>query len=151
MLGMFVNTLAMRGYPEGDKTFGQFLNEIRETCLNAYENQEYPFEQLVESVTVQRDMSRNPLFDVMMAMQNNESSALSQNMQSENDYSENLNEYDETAAFAADSIADLSVNVKSFGDTFGINMQYCTDLFKKETAEHIINHYIQRIINTMQT
>ena len=143
MLGMFVNTLAMRGYPEGDKTFGQFLNEIRETCLNAYENQEYPFEQLVESVTVQRDMSRNPLFDVMMAMQNNESSALSQNMQSENDYSENLNEYDETAAFAADSIADLSVNVKSFGDTFGINMQYCTDLFKKETAEHIINHYIQ--------
>ncbi|MBQ5565472.1 MAG: amino acid adenylation domain-containing protein, partial [Clostridia bacterium] len=52
-------------------------------------------------------------------------------------------EYDETAAFAADSIADLSVNVKSFGDTFGINMQYCTDLFKKETAEHIINHYIQ--------
>ncbi|KEK18741.1 condensation domain-containing protein, partial [Bacillus gaemokensis] len=72
MLGMFVNTLAMRGRPEGQKTYRQFLEEIKESCLHAYENQEYPFEELVEEVVVHRDMSRNPLFDVMLVLQNNE-------------------------------------------------------------------------------
>ncbi|MBQ1467882.1 MAG: AMP-binding protein, partial [Solobacterium sp.] len=66
MLGMFINTLAMRGRPEGKKTYLEFLSEIKETCLRAYENQEYPFEELVEAVDVVRDMSRNPLFDVML-------------------------------------------------------------------------------------
>ncbi|MCA1328082.1 condensation domain-containing protein, partial [Bacillus velezensis] len=42
--GMFVNTLAMRGYPRAEKTFLEFLSEIKELALNAYENQEYPFE-----------------------------------------------------------------------------------------------------------
>ncbi|WP_157835595.1 condensation domain-containing protein, partial [Bacillus velezensis] len=63
--GMFVNTLAMRGYPRAEKTFLEFLSEIKELALNAYENQEYPFEELVEEVEVRRDLSRNPLFDVM--------------------------------------------------------------------------------------
>ena len=63
MLGMFVNTLAMRGRPEGKKTVKEFLAEVKETCLKAYENQEYPFEELVEAVEVRRDISRNPLFD----------------------------------------------------------------------------------------
>ena len=76
MLGMFVNTLAMRGRPEGKKTYEEFLKEIKETCLKGYENQEYPFEELVEAVDVQRDMSRNPLFDVMLVLQNNESENL---------------------------------------------------------------------------
>ena len=66
MLGMFVNTLAMRGKPEKSKSYSAFLNEIKEMCLKAYENQEYPFEELVETVNVQREMSRNPLFDVML-------------------------------------------------------------------------------------
>ncbi|MBQ1467613.1 MAG: AMP-binding protein, partial [Solobacterium sp.] len=42
MLGMFINTLAMRGKPEGKKTYLEFLSEMKETCLKAYENQEYP-------------------------------------------------------------------------------------------------------------
>ncbi|MBP5222589.1 MAG: AMP-binding protein, partial [Lachnospiraceae bacterium] len=77
MLGMFVNTLAMRGKPEGKKRFEEFLGEMKGVCLHAYENQEYPFEELVEVVEVQRDLSRNPLFDVMLVMQNNEQAQLS--------------------------------------------------------------------------
>ena len=72
MLGMFVNTLAMRGRPEGKKSYTEFLKEVKESCLKAYENQEYPFEELVEAVEVRRDMARNPLFDVMLVLQNNE-------------------------------------------------------------------------------
>lgn len=70
ILGMFVNTLAMRNYPKGDSTFVEFLNEVRENALRAYDNQDYQFEELVEKLNLKRDMSRNPLFDTMFTMQN---------------------------------------------------------------------------------
>ena len=54
MLGMFINTLAMRGRPEKNKRFSDFLKEIKDTCLKAYENQEYPFEERVEAVEVKK-------------------------------------------------------------------------------------------------
>ncbi|MGN4562436.1 condensation domain-containing protein, partial [Bacillus cereus group sp. MYBK5-2] len=72
IIGMFVNTLAIRNYPEGDKTFYMYVQEVKETMLNAYENQEYPFEELVQKVNIKRDMSRNPLFDTMLVLQNTE-------------------------------------------------------------------------------
>jgi amino acid adenylation domain-containing protein len=70
IIGMFVNTLPLRNYPLGKKTFNTFLQEIKTRTLEAFENQDYPFEELVEKAAVKRDTSRNPLFDVMFAMQN---------------------------------------------------------------------------------
>jgi fengycin family lipopeptide synthetase D len=67
---MFVNTLALRNYPAGNKTFREFLREVRETSLKAFENQDYQFEELVEKLVLRRDLSRNPLCDVMFALQN---------------------------------------------------------------------------------
>ncbi|MDQ1355388.1 MAG: hypothetical protein QG657_5698 [Acidobacteriota bacterium] len=69
-IGMFVGTLAMRHFPAPEKNFDVFLEEIRERTLAAFENQEYPFEELVEKVGVTRDAGRSPLFDVMLAVQN---------------------------------------------------------------------------------
>lgn len=70
MLGMFVNTLAMRSKPCGEKTFLNFLREVEETTLTALENADYPFEQLVEKLNIPRDKGRNPLFDVLFVLQN---------------------------------------------------------------------------------
>ncbi|MCY9517807.1 condensation domain-containing protein, partial [Paenibacillus apiarius] len=70
LIGMFVNTLAIRSYPSGSKTFLEYLEEVKETSLGAFENQDYPFEELVEKLQVTRDLSRNPLFDTMFALQN---------------------------------------------------------------------------------
>jgi len=70
IMGMFVNTLVMRNFPIGDKTFAAFLREVKVRTLVAFENQEYPFEELVDKVGVKRDVSRNPLFDFMLVMQN---------------------------------------------------------------------------------
>ncbi|WP_142288577.1 non-ribosomal peptide synthetase, partial [Bacillus thuringiensis] len=67
ILGMFVNTLVMRGAPQGDKSFNTFLQEMKEKCLMAQANQEYPFEELVEELNLVRDSSRNPLFDVVFS------------------------------------------------------------------------------------
>ena len=76
VVGMFVNTLAMRGYPSGDKTFLNYLEEVKETALGAYEHQEVPFEALVEKLQVPRDVSRNAVFDVMFVLQNTEVSGM---------------------------------------------------------------------------
>jgi amino acid adenylation domain-containing protein len=70
LIGMFLNTLALRNYPALDKTFQVFLQEVKERILQAFENQDYPFEQLVEDLDVTRDLSRNPLFDVMFILHN---------------------------------------------------------------------------------
>ncbi|MGD2093280.1 MAG: amino acid adenylation domain-containing protein, partial [Candidatus Aminicenantes bacterium] len=70
IIGMFVNTLVLRNYPQGDKTYGAFLKEIKARTLQAFENQDYPYEELVEEVTITRDTSRNPLFDTMFVLQN---------------------------------------------------------------------------------
>ncbi|HLP58706.1 MAG TPA: condensation domain-containing protein, partial [Candidatus Deferrimicrobium sp.] len=70
IIGMFVNTLALRNFPVANKTFREFLKEVKQKTLAAFENQEYPFENLVEKVVVNRDTGRNPLFDVIFVLQN---------------------------------------------------------------------------------
>jgi amino acid adenylation domain-containing protein len=70
VMGMFVNTLAMRFYPHSKKTFREFLKEAASQTIQAFENQDYPFEDLVEKLNIKRDRNRNPLFDVMFELQN---------------------------------------------------------------------------------
>jgi amino acid adenylation domain-containing protein len=70
IIGMFANTLALRNYPSPEKRFSEFLAEVKENCLKAFENQEYRYEDLLEAVVTERDSSRNSLFDVMFVMQN---------------------------------------------------------------------------------
>ena len=132
MLGMFVNTLAMRGRPEGKKTYKEFLKEIKETCLKGYENQEYPFEELVDAVDVQRDMSRNPLFDVMLVMQNNESEELRLG-----DAKAQWAEMDDTVAKV-----DMTFYINIQNEGYAIGLEYCTALYSKESAERILEHYL---------
>ncbi|MFD2672224.1 condensation domain-containing protein, partial [Marinicrinis sediminis] len=70
IIGMFVNTLALRSYPEGTKSFRSFLGEVQHNVLQAFDRQDYPYEQLIERLKIKRDLGRNPLFDTMFAMQN---------------------------------------------------------------------------------
>ncbi|UCH95054.1 MAG: AMP-binding protein [Candidatus Aminicenantes bacterium] len=60
-LGMMVNTLPLRNYFSADKTFSEFLQEVKQKTLEAYENQEYPFEELVDYLPVHRDASRGDI------------------------------------------------------------------------------------------
>ncbi|MNG42189.1 Surfactin synthase subunit 2 [compost metagenome] len=57
---MFVQTLPLRHYPAADKTFLHFLEEVKGNVLTAFEHAEYPFEELVGSLPLSRDTSRNP-------------------------------------------------------------------------------------------
>ncbi|WP_077299180.1 non-ribosomal peptide synthetase [Virgibacillus pantothenticus] len=135
MMGMFVNTLAMRGRPSGDKRYREFLEELKEMALKAYENQEYPFEELVEELDIRRDMSRNPLFDVLFVLQNNEEVKV----QLAGVESEYIESNDTVAKF------DLTFNVGEYDERYIIELEYASALFKEETAQGILNHYVEVI------
>ncbi|WP_211750154.1 non-ribosomal peptide synthetase [Paenibacillus sp. Marseille-Q4541] len=139
MLGMFVNTLAIKGNLSSTQTFDDLVRQLKERCLNAYENQEYPFEQLVDRVAGERDLSRNPLFDVMFALQNNETTEL----RMEGIRLEHVPFENDIAKF------DLTVSMTEFEDGYLLNWEYCTDLFKLETIERMCEHFKNLLQNAI--
>ncbi len=68
LIGFFVNTLVLRSAVDRTQTFTEFLGAVRHTALDAFAHQEVPFERLVDAVHAERDVSRNPLFDVMVLL-----------------------------------------------------------------------------------
>ncbi|MCP1186774.1 non-ribosomal peptide synthetase [Paenibacillus sp. 1781tsa1] len=134
-VGVFVNTLALRGYPKGAKSYVDFLMEIQETSLKALEHQTYPFEELVEQVQVQRDLSRNPLFDVMLVLQNQEEeSPIKGNL----DFT-GVQGNTTTAKF------DLTLNITSSAEGYLVQWEYMRDLFHEDTVRRMAAHYEQVI------
>jgi tyrocidine synthetase-3 len=70
IIGLFVNILPLRHFPRREKTFRAFLGEVKQNVLQAFENQEYPFERLVWNLQLKVDPCRNPLFDVVFVLRN---------------------------------------------------------------------------------
>ena len=73
LVGLFLNTLVLRSYPTGDRTFIDYLEEVKRTTLAAYDNQDMPLELVVADLQPDRDPSRNPLFQVMFVHSSDDS------------------------------------------------------------------------------
>lgn len=133
IIGMFVNTLALRSYPAGDKTFQDYLLEIKETALKAFEHQDYPFEKLVEKLGVGRDVSRNPLFDTLLVLQNTEQEEQEMDGVHFTPYLMDT----VTAKF------DLSLNVEEKGSKLAFGLEYSTALYRRESVERLATHLLR--------
>ncbi len=136
LIGIFLNTLAIRSYPASEKTFLSYLNEVKETTLHAFEHQNYPFEQLVDKVQVTRDLSRNPLFDTMFTMQNTENEQFELEGLRLIPYPSVL----DTAKF------DISLDVGEENGGLDYSFEYATALYKRETIERLAKHYEQLLV-----
>jgi non-ribosomal peptide synthetase component F len=140
VVGMFVNTLALRSYPGGNKTFGEFLAEVKENTLKAFENQDYQFERLVEKLTGKPDMSSNPLFNVGFVLQ-------TQGIQEANIPGLELKVYGYEYTV---SRIDMIFNGEERGESLFFAVEYSTNLFKEETIKKYIKYFKEIISSVME-
>ncbi len=70
LIGLFVNSLAMRVMPEPELTVSEFIAKVRQTCLDGFKHQDMPFELLVDQIQPERDTSFSPIFQTMLILQN---------------------------------------------------------------------------------
>ncbi|HEU4595768.1 MAG TPA: amino acid adenylation domain-containing protein [Pyrinomonadaceae bacterium] len=133
LIGLFVNTLALRTSLSGDPTFAELLGRVREVTLGAYTHQEVPFERLVEELQPERSLSHPPLFQAMFSLQNapRERMAL--------------------GGVAASAFGGGGTRVEKFDLTLelaegaggvGGALSYSTALFDHATAERLLAHYV---------
>lgn len=123
MLGMFVNTLAIRGEVKNTDTFTQLVLQIKDKCFSGYAHQDYPFEELVAELDVDRDPSRNPIFDVMFALSNQEAGEIQLG-----DTIVRPLSYDyKLAKFS------LTVNLQEVAGNYQLYWEYGEELFDDET------------------
>ncbi|WP_327381583.1 non-ribosomal peptide synthetase [Streptomyces sp. NBC_01207] len=131
LIGFFVNTLVIRSDLSTNPTFQDFLTQIKDTTLAAYDQQDLPFERLVEELHPERDLSRTPLFQVMFILQN----AAEEAWQFA-DLDTELRSPDETAA-----TFDLVMSLQESCDGLRAQLIYSTDLFEAPTMQRLAGHF----------
>ncbi|MEA5513962.1 non-ribosomal peptide synthetase [Nodularia sp. UHCC 0506] len=143
LIGFFVNTLVLRTDISGNPTFQTLLERIRTTAADAYQHQEIPFAKVVEALQIERDLSHNPLVQVMFQVQNAA-------YQLQNDTHLDLQLPDlkiqQTWVETGATKFDLTCHLVERSEGLLVVMEYCTDLFEQQTITRMIQHL--RIILT---
>ncbi|MDB4970228.1 MAG: amino acid adenylation domain protein, partial [Myxococcales bacterium] len=133
LIGFFVNTLVMRADLSANPSFVELLARVRREALGAYAHQAVPFERLVDEVGVERDGSRNPLFQVMFVMQN----APVEQMTLAGLTLESLAVDTGTAKF------DLTLLMGEGPGGLVGSFEYATDLFDAPTMARLASHFVK--------
>ena len=129
IIGVFLNTLVIKSEPEHDKTIRDFLQEIKQTALVAYENQDFPFHELVEALKLDRKLDRNPLFDTMLVVQNMNVGDLKTK-----ELTFEQHEFD-----LGSTQVDMSWIVFDNGKTLDFTVNFNTKLFKEATVRSFVD------------
>ena len=131
LVGFFVNTLVLRTDTSGNPSFRELIARVRATNLAAYGHQDLPFERLVEVLNPPRSLSRHPLFQVMLALQNN--AAVSLELPGLSASAEPV----ATASAKFDLSVSLGEQRAADGSPAGIGgvIEYATDLFDRQSVE----------------
>jgi amino acid adenylation domain-containing protein len=137
LIGFFVNTLALKSSITGGTSFKEFLQHVKQNTLEAYDNQDVPFEKIVELVEPARDLSRNPVFQVMFTVQNAGSGS--------NTALPGIRLAQVNTPHQLHSPFDISIAITVSDEGLAINSIFCADLFKKETMQRMLRHFEQLI------
>ncbi|MBC9912778.1 non-ribosomal peptide synthetase, partial [Chitinophaga varians] len=134
-IGLYLNTIALRTRFEGTDSFEVLLNKVKETTLAAYEHQVYPFDTLLENLNVRRDMSRSPVFDIMVMLQNQHDRTVSE------DQPQVL--FGERVVDNGPAVVkfDMSIEFTERGNGLHMAVQFNTDVYEKATIVRFIEHY----------
>ncbi len=130
LIGFFVNSLVFRTDLGGDPTFRETMRRVKETALGAYANQDLPFEMLVETLQPDRDLSRNPLFQVTFQLLNVQGGA-----------EEAATGGDALSVQRGGAVFDLAFNLWQSGESVTGQIEYSSDLFDAETVARMFRHY----------
>lgn len=138
IVGMFVNTIAIRQHIDNDNTFMQLMYNLMEDILYALEYQNYPYHELMRQMNVFRDHANHHLFNTMFVFQNME------------------NELQRAKDFEIEKLK-YSRNVSPFeltfiiepGDKIKVTIEYAADLFKQETIERYKSHFENLLVQTV--
>jgi amino acid adenylation domain-containing protein len=141
LIGLFVNTLVLRGDLSGEPSFAEFLGRVREGALGAFDHQDVPFERLVEELRPERDLSRNPLFQAWLVLQNYEAATEAGGPDLE------YLELDGDTAFAQ---FDISLMVYPVADGLTAQFTYAADLFEHHTVARLAGHLV-RVLGAVVT
>jgi amino acid adenylation domain-containing protein len=145
IMGMFVNMIALRNNPSAEKTFREFLKEVKIRSMEAFNNQDYPFDDLVEKLAVTRDAHRNPLFDVIFAMQYK--NILSGAVPEVKTPGLTLKPYQKESKITK---FDFQLYAFETSENLSINLEYSTDLFKETTIRQIIKYFLNILDGVIQ-
>ncbi|MET3038562.1 amino acid adenylation domain-containing protein, partial [Chryseobacterium sp. NRRL B-14859] len=133
-IGFYVNTLALRSYVEGGSRFVDYLLQVRDMTLSGYAHQSYPFDRLVDDLDVIRDMSRNPVFDVMVNFQDVESGKIDNSGY----LSAGISSHSYEGVSYAVSKFDLDFSFSDNGSGFTIGLCYNTDIYDRSFADRLM-------------
>ncbi|MEC1623777.1 amino acid adenylation domain-containing protein [Bacillus mojavensis] len=139
LVGLFINTLVLRTDTSGDPSFRELLDRVREVNLAAYENQDLPFERLVEVLNPVRSRATHPLFQVMLAFQNTPDAEL--NLPG----TESSLHIHSVGSAKFDVTLEISESRLDDGTPNGLEglLEYSTDLFKRETVQALADRLLR--------
>jgi amino acid adenylation domain-containing protein len=131
LIGFFVNTLVLSTDLAGDPDLAALLGRVRAGTLAAFDHQDLPFEKLVAALASGRDLGRQPLFQVMLVLQNNRREKL------------DLPDLEMTALPPAGRVTqfDLVLGAVELEAGVALNLAYAADLFEPATAERLLGHF----------
>ncbi|WP_186066623.1 non-ribosomal peptide synthetase/type I polyketide synthase [Burkholderia gladioli] len=130
LIGFFINTLALRADLSGNPGFAELLGRVKRNALAAYAHQDLPFEKLVAELAPARDLSRQPLFQVVFGFQQATPPMSLPGI--------------EIAELDSEAMAvkfDLSLQMRQHRDHLACTLEYATDLFDRASIERMIGHY----------
>ncbi|MGH9367918.1 MAG: non-ribosomal peptide synthetase [Thermoanaerobaculia bacterium] len=131
LIGFFVNTLVLRGDLSGEPTFVQLLRRVRETALEAYANQDLPFEKFVEELRPERSLSHSPIFQVMFELDNAPTAGLQ------------LRGLAVEPVELPDTDAKFDLRLLAVAEPEGLLLvfEFAADLFAEETISRMAGHF----------